>query len=191
MVTPDNGRRAVTAHESYPSRSSMIFLLCLTLADLVHRHPTGVVAWWAGLGVAVEVPCMPTTSRGFPRWLPKRRVATPPSRLCELYCGLRIATMYSSNSLIAGVAVGNVRVSDARLVEGHWVGLAFAARSPAGSPRTAAVMRGSPGELGKELGVGVGLAEAVEEHVDGLLAVPAVEGPAQGAGGYRFLGGQQ
>ena len=92
---------------------------------------------------------------------------------------------------IAGVAVGNVRVSDARLVEGRWVGLGFAARSPAGSPRTAAVVRGSPGELGKELGVGGSLAEAVEEHVDGLLAVPAIEGPAQGVGGYHFLGGQQ
>jgi hypothetical protein len=95
---------------------------------------------------------------------------------------------------IAGVAVGgrgNVRVSDARLVEGRWVGLAFVTRSPAGSTRTAAVMRDSPGELGEELGVGVGLAEAVEEHVDGLLAVPAVEGPAQGAGGCHFLGGQQ
>jgi len=94
---------------------------------------------------------------------------------------------------IAGVAVGgrgNVRVSDARLVEGRWVGLAFVTRSPAGSTRTAAVMRDSPGELGEELGVGVGLAEAVEEHVDGLLAVPAVEGPAQGAGGCHFLGGQ-
>jgi hypothetical protein len=57
--------------------------------------------------------------------------------------------------------------------------------SPAGSPRIAAVMRVSPGELGEELGVGVGLAEAVEEHVDGLLAVPAVEGPAQGAVGFQ------
>jgi hypothetical protein len=95
---------------------------------------------------------------------------------------------------IEGITVGgrgNVRVSDARLVEGRWVGLGFAARSPAGSPRTAAVVRGGRGELGEELGVGVGLAEAVEEHVDGLLAVPAVEGPAQGAGGCHFFGGQQ
>jgi hypothetical protein len=99
----------------------------------------------------------------------------------------RIALSYR----IAGVAVGNVRVSDAGLVEGRWVGLGFAAVSPAGSPRTAAVVRGSRGELGEEFGVGVGLAEAVEEHVDGLLAVPALEGPAQGAGGYHFFGGQQ
>lgn len=98
MVTPDNGRRMVTPMSHTPSRSSMIFLLSFTLADLVHRHPTGVVAWWAGLGVAVEVPCMPTTSRGFPQWLPKRHVATPRSRLCELYCGLRITAMYSSTA---------------------------------------------------------------------------------------------
>jgi hypothetical protein len=52
-----------------------------------------------------------------------------------------------------------------------------------------AVSRGGFGELGEELGVGVGFAEAVEEQVDGVLAVPAVEGLAQCAGGGEFLGG--
>ena len=36
-----------------------------------------------------------------------------------------------------------------------------------------ACTQSATGELGEELGVGVGLAEALEEHVDGLVAVPA------------------
>jgi len=54
-----------------------------------------------------------------------------------------------------------------------------------------AVEWGGPGELGEEFGVGVGFAEAFEEHVDGLLAVPAVEGPAQCAGGREFSSREQ
>src|SRR2546423_6237 len=42
-------------------------------------------------------------------------------------------------------------------------------------------------ELGEELGVGVGLAEAVEQG----LGVPAAHGVAQGPGGGQFGGGHQ
>jgi len=66
-----------------------------------------------------------------------------------------------------------------------------AVRSSAEGARAAAVGWDGFDELGEELGVGVGFAEAFEEHVDGLLAVSAVEGPAQRACGGEFPVGEQ
>jgi hypothetical protein len=46
-------------------------------------------------------------------------------------------------------------------------------------------------ELGEEFGMGRGFAKAVEEDADGLFAVAAAQGLAQGAGGGQFVGAQQ